>query len=446
MTKGHTMFTRRAVAALGLIASVSLVAACGGGVQPGQSTEDGGGGAPASGASAWSLTGGVGETLITDSFERWNADSPDQAIAHELFANDAYKEKIRTAVGAGNAPTLIYSWGGGGLADYVDGGAVVDITAGTEDVLGRVLPSVADGGIIDGKVYGIPNNQSQPVILYYNQALFDQVGAQPPTTWAELMDVVGAFNEAGIAPFALAGQSKWPYLMWIQYLTDRIGGPEVFQRVIDNEPGAWSDPAITSALEHIQELVQADGFVNGYGSVVADNSADVALLYTGKAAMLLQGAWVYSRFLSDAPDFVSSGDLGFSGFPTVDGGAGDPANIVGNINNYWSVSADASPEDQQIAIDYLNTILYDDTYTQILLEGGGVPPVVGMEDAIGQTADAAFIGMAYDMVRDAPHFQLSWDQALPPEPAQELLTNLDKIFLLQSTPQEFVDAMNATIG
>ena len=52
----------------------------------------------------------------------------------------------------------------------------------------------------------------------------------------------------------------------------------------------------------------------------------------------------------------------------------------------------------------------------------------------------------YNIVQKAPHFQLSWDQALLPQPAQALLTNLDQLFLKQVTPQGFSTNMNKTIG
>jgi raffinose/stachyose/melibiose transport system substrate-binding protein len=48
-------------------------------------------------------------------------------------------------------------------------------------------------------------------------------------------------------------------------------------------------------------------------------------------------------------------------------------------------------------------------------------------------------------MQTAPNFQLSWDQALDPKPAAELLTNLDRLFLKQITPQQFSDNMNKTI-
>ena len=76
--------------------------------------------------------------------------------------------------------------------------------------------------------------------------------------------------------------------------------------------------------------MDAGGFINGFSSIAADSNADQALLYTGKAAMVLQGGWIYQGMKKDAAEFVSSGKLGYTPFPTVAGGKGDPANVVGN--------------------------------------------------------------------------------------------------------------------
>lgn len=427
----------------------AALAACGG-ASPGDSTDDAGGSGGGSGgdggtgaAGAWILTGG-GWPVTAASFERWNEANPDNVIAVEEFENDAYKEKIRTSVGSGEAPTLIMSWTGGTLADYVANEQVVDIGADTQELIDRVMPSVAQNGVVDGATYAVPMNDVQPVVLYYNQDLFDQVGVEVPTTWAETLDVVEAFRDAGIIPFALAGQSVWPELMWIQYLTDRIGGPEVFQAVLDGEPGAWSDPAIIEALTRIQELVDAGAFGDAFASVAADQSADAALVHTGRAAMLLQGSWVYATFHTDAPEFATSA-LGFTTFPSIEDGTGDPANIVGNPANFWSVSAAASEEEQQTALDYLTEYVYDDEQLTAMLDAGSVPPVAGLEDQIAQSDDAEYLSFAYELVQEAPHFQLSWDQALPADQAQELLTSLSQIFLGEITPQQFADAMNATL-
>jgi raffinose/stachyose/melibiose transport system substrate-binding protein len=431
-----TRTRKAALAALALTTAAGL-AGCGGGAEPGGgSGGDGGGGQ----ASAWVITGGTNE-MVAENISSFD----DGAISVEQFANDAFKEKIRTAVGSGEAPTLIHNWTGGTLVDYVENDSVIDLGDSTPDLIDRVLPSVAQNGEVDGGQYAVPYSEVQPVVLYYNTDLFEQAGVEVPQTWDDLLAAVETFKDEGVIPFALAGQSVWPELMWIQYLTDRIGGPEVFQAVLDGKPDAWSDPAVLEALERIQQLEEAGAFGDNFASVTADANADVALVHTGKAAMLLQGGWVYGAFKTDAPDFVSDGTLGFSTFPAIDGGKGDPANIAGNPANFWSVSSADGEEAQETATTYLNEELYSDAYVDDLLAAGGVPPVVGIEDKLAETDDAEFFEFVYGMVEDAPHFQLSWDQALSSGQAQELLTNLSRIFLGEITPQQFVDNMNATL-
>lgn len=426
--------TRRTAIAFAVVGALSL-SACG----------TGGGGAESKTASAWALTGGDEQTF-RGSFDEWNQANPGQKIDSQFFATDAFKEKVRSSVGSGNAPTLIYSWAGGSLADYVKNKNVVDITDKTKDLTSRLIPSVAANGVIDGKTYAVPNNSMQSVVLWYNKGLFEKEGLQPPQTWDDLMSLVSKFNDKGIAPFALAGASKWPELMWLEYLADRIGGPEAFKAVVDGKKDAWSNPAFKESLEKIQELVKANGFMKGYESTTADANADIAAFYTGKTAMVLQGSWVYPNYKNDAKDFVSAGNVGYINFPSVSGGKGDAANIVGNPANFWSVSSASSGEAQDAATTYLNKAVLDDAYVDRLLKGGAVPPIKGIEDKIAKLDDANYLGWVYKRAVDAPSFQLSWDQALPAAQAQALLTNLDQVFLGQMTPQGFVDAMNATLG
>ncbi|PNH82270.1 sugar ABC transporter substrate-binding protein [Arthrobacter sp. AFG20] len=421
--------------------SVSLVAC--GSSGPAGSTAAGDGS-----ASMWGLTGG-NQPVLQKSVEAWNSAHSDQSIKLDFFANDAYKTKVRTAVGAGEGPTFIYGWGGGVLKSYVDAGQVEDLSSFVKEnpeVKERYLPSVLKNGEIDGKTYALPNNNVQPVVLYYNKEVFDKVGVQPPKTWDELMALVPKFKEAGVAPFSLGGQSKWPDLMWLEYLVERIGGPEVFANIAADKPNAWSDPAVTEALTKIQQLVDAGGFVNGFSSIAADSNADQALLYTGKAAMVLQGGWIYQGMKKDAGSFVTGGKLGFTTFPTVEGGKGDPANVVGNPSNFWSISAKATDEQKKAALNYVKDGMFTDADTDALIASGAVPVVNGIDSKLEASPDKDFLTFVYGVAKKAPSFTLSWDQALSPAQGDAMLSNLDQIFLKKITPEQFVTTMNATIG
>ena len=438
----HKRTSRRSFLALATAAPLAVgLSSCGGGSGPGQAAEGG--------ASVWLLTGEPQETLRQNSIEVFNKDNPDGQLTVATFQNDAFKTKIRTAIGANQAPTIIWTWGGGGLRNYVENGQVEDLTsffaenAAYEE---KLFASAFGAATVDDKIYAVPCENVSPIVMFYNKTLFEQVGAQPPTTWDELMALVPVFNDAGIAPFALAGQSRWTNMMWLEYLYDRIGGPELFASIYAGEPEAWSVPASIDALTKVQDLVRAKGFINGFQSITADSNADQALMYTGKTAMMLHGAWTYGGMKTDGGDFVSSGALGFTSFPSVEGGLGEPGNSVGNPSSYYALNAKASDEEKTVAKKYLLEGLTTDATTEAWIASGSVPIVKGADSGFAGSEDEEWLQFVYDMASGAPHFEQSWDQALSPTAADTLLENIEKLFGLTITPQQFADAMNAAIG
>lgn len=447
-TAGFTTTSRRTflAAALGAPVLAALAAACGSS-GPSRSANSGGG-APGS-ASYWFLTSQPQEGIRTDAVERFNAANPDHQIEFTTFQNDAYKTKIKTAIGAGEAPTIIYGWGGGTLRSYVSAGQVDDLTPWFEEnpaVKDRLFPSAFGPATVDGKIYAMPAETVQPIILYYNKEVFDDVGVEPPQSWGDIMDLTPKFNAKGIAPFALGGQSRWTEMMWLEFLFDRIGGPEVFAAAYDGEEKAWSNPAAIDALTKIQDLVKADGFVRGFSSITADSNADQALLYTGKAAMMLHGSWTYAAMSEDGGDFVSSGKLGYQNFPAVEGGKGDPTNTFGNPAMYLSLYSKATDEQKDTAKKFFATGILSDDQIKQWIDIGTVPIVQGTQDMLSSSKDADFLQFVYQMSTTAGNFGQSWDQALSPTGAETLLDNIARLFQLSISPQQFADNMNQVIG
>jgi raffinose/stachyose/melibiose transport system substrate-binding protein len=236
-------------------------------------------------------------------------------------------------------------------------------------------------------------------------------------------------------------------MMWVEFLLDRIGGPQVFRNVFEGKKDAWSDPAVTDMLTKVQDLVRANGFVKGFSSITADSNADQALLYTGKAAMLLQGTWTYGNMKSNGGDFVTGGHLGYMNFPKVSAGdKGDPSDTVGNPGAYLSISSKATDAKKEIARKFFATTLLDDTEVKKWVESGNVPIVKGADAGFGSGQDADFLKSVYDISSKAKNFAQSWDQALSPTAAETLLDNIAKLFQLQVTPQQWIASMNGVIG
>jgi raffinose/stachyose/melibiose transport system substrate-binding protein len=160
--------------------------------------------------------------------------------------------------------------------------------------------------------------------------------------------------------------------------------------------------------------------------------------------MHLMGVWEFNAINSSSPDFILSGKLGWFPFPAVEGGTGNPKDLAGNLCNFYSIaSASKAP---QAGLTYLKQAVLSDDEVAKFINNGEVPPVQGIESKLSSAPHSDWLQFIYQSILAAPHYQLSWDQALPAQPAQAILTNLDQLFLKQISPQQFSTNMNQTLG
>ncbi|GGY92825.1 ABC transporter substrate-binding protein [Streptomyces poonensis] len=350
-----------------------------------------------------------------------------------------YSPKLRTAMGSPSAPDVFFNWGGGSIKPYEEAGKLIDLTDVIENdpvLRDGFIPSVLSSGDLKGRHYGVPMRGMQPVILFYNKSVFAEQKLQPPTTWDQLLDNNAKLKKAGITPFALGGADLWPELMWLEYLVDRIGGPEVFRRIKDGDAEGWGDPAMVKAAEMVKELVDDGAFGSNFTSVAYTNDSAPAVFAKGRAAMHLMGSWEYSTQLGKFPEFARK-DLGWVAFPAIEGGTGDVRNVVGNPTNYWSINARTKNKDAAIA--FLKDCASEE-YAQALVDNGDVPTTSNAAKLLDSAPNPEYAKFQYDLVAKAPDFTLSWDQALGDELGTKMHTEIGKLFAGKSSPSQFVAA------
>ncbi|WP_193105598.1 ABC transporter substrate-binding protein [Brachybacterium sp. FME24] len=439
----NIQLTRRSMVGATLGASALTLAACGTS-GPGGSGGSGGGG---DSASYWALSGQPNETITEDTVTAFN-ELGTGTIDLTFFQNDAYKQKIRTAIGAGEAPTVITGWGGGGLRTYAEEEQVEDLTGWLDEnseVKERFIESVWEAATVDDKIYAMPTGAAQPIVMFHNKTVLEDIGVEAPESWEDLLDAIEKANSAGVAPIALAGQSRWTSMMWLEYLLDRVGGAEVFARIAAGEPDSWLDPAVVEMGTKVEELLAAKAFADGFESMAADSNTDQALMWSDKAALMLHGGWTFGGMKSGGGTFVQDGRLGFGPFPTIEGGKGELTNLVGNPAGYVSLSAAASDAEKEVAKTFFADGLMTDAVSNALVESGSVPVVQGQDDALAASDDAEYLQWIYSSLQETPAFTQSWDQALQPTAAEELLVNTEQLFLGKLTPEQFAENMNATL-
>ncbi|GIE50683.1 sugar-binding protein [Amorphoplanes nipponensis] len=399
--------------------------------------------APPDGAiDLWTLDVAERNPGLRDRIDAYDRDSG-VGVRLSTFGNDAYKT-VLAAPWPDPAPDVYENWGGASLAGPVRAGRAADLTdavAERPEVAGALLPGVLAGARVDGRLYGLPMTGVQPVVLFYHKKLFADAGLSPPRTYADLLRAVDVFRDRGVTPLALAGGERWPALMYLAYLTDRLGGADVSAAVAAGRPGAWRQPALARAAALCQELVRHGAFGDTADVLRYDSGDASRSLADGRAAMQVMGSWEYGSQLHSDPAFAAR-DLGWVPFPTVAGGAGDAADLVGVPANYLTVDA-RSPYRAE-AVDFLLRTVTSDRYLDGLLEAGEVPAVRDLEPRLAGRPHADFARFAHGLAAAAPSFTLVWDQALPPAVAGELLDRTAQLFRLEITPEAFVAAMAAT--
>ncbi|MGD0167967.1 MAG: extracellular solute-binding protein [Gaiellaceae bacterium] len=361
-----------------------------------------------------------------------------------ITANDPYKQKLKAAMATNKLPDIFMNWGGGGLDQYVKAGKVLDLTPYLKLYpawKNKFFANVLETAKFRGKYYGIPNVGMQPVVLFYNKKVLADHGLKPPTKWADLLSDVAKLKSAGVTPIILGGQSKWPDLMWEEYLVDRVAGPGAFNSIAAGNK-TWNNPNIIKANTMLQQLAKAGAF-GSFESTTYDGTVTATLLGKGKGAMELMGNWEYGAILSNVPAMIKSHNLGWEAFPGIPGGLGNSKDIAGNTSNFYSVTHKS--KHPWPVVQYLKKQVMNNAYINTLIADGNIPPIKGILTKLKAGANAGFTTWCYNLVQQAPHYQHSWDQVLFPDPANALLTNLDQLLLGNITPQKFSQNMNAAM-
>jgi glucose/mannose transport system substrate-binding protein len=260
---------------------------------------------------------GPGEREAADAmFAALGAAYPDVEVVENPVAGGggvSHRVVLQGRMAAGIPPDTFQTLGGAELKAYVDGGALEPLDALWEELGYRdVIPGpLANAVSVDGVPYVVPLNMHIQNILYYDLALFEELGLEAPLNFQQLMDAAAAIKAAypEKSPLGLGTTENWEAPFVLDSLILELGGPEYYVQLHKGEIDVTTDETYRTALERLAELNQ---YVYPFHSNLTWDQS-VGLVVSGDSAMVIMGTWAIGAFISNG--WTPGEDFGAVTFP-----------------------------------------------------------------------------------------------------------------------------------
>jgi raffinose/stachyose/melibiose transport system substrate-binding protein len=248
---------------------------------------------------------------------QFNAANPDIRVVQE-YQKDA-SSVIKVKIASGDVPEIVTVYG----QDYADQGLYADLS-GQSAWWSRLSPAIKElvTDLRTGKQYRIATNMTMAG-LYYNKALFTQLGLKEATTWDEFvanLRVIKA-KRPGVAPLFVGGHESWMLGHMVEFLAhgaikQKYGNLGSRKAFLDNDQTKLDFGTAGGSIETLaKDILQlkAEGLVNAdFLTATYDNQIEA--FASGKAALISQGMWALGGILEKNPGFQ---DIGFSPYPAI---------------------------------------------------------------------------------------------------------------------------------
>jgi multiple sugar transport system substrate-binding protein/raffinose/stachyose/melibiose transport system substrate-binding protein len=358
--------------------------------------------------------GGFGGEFIEEIVDDFVAANPGLMHAESPVDHEQFKTSILVQLAGGNPPDTFSYWAGARIQFIVDGDRLqpIDDVWEANDMGSQFPQAVIDTAVTYGMhKYAVPLTLHW-VGMFYNTALFEEVGAMVPTTWDEMVDAAEKFKMAGIPAFALGSINRWPGQFWFDMILLRTAGND-YRNELMSGAASYTDDEVVRAFGLWKELVDAGYFYPDANAYDWDEAANQVA--SGEAAMTLMGTWIGGLYAGN--DMVPGEDFDYFSFPTIDEGV--PRASLGPIDTFV-VSADAANADAAKA--FLVHLTDPDIQLKFALGAGNLAPSTLVDTSSYNDVVARIAG---EIAAD-PVFAFNYDLQTPPPVAEVGLSSFSE--------------------
>ncbi|ACQ79799.1 extracellular solute-binding protein family 1 [Beutenbergia cavernae DSM 12333] len=250
-----TIDRRAFMGGLGLAGMAGMLAACGGESAPPNASGGGGGGADGT-LRWWDHLGG-----LQDLHDQWAADEGERlgvTIEHTYNEPGKATEALQLANQSDQLPDVYTPLVGLPMPALVDAGWIHEITLSDEAIARLPEGSFVEGlTMLDGKIYGLPafTDKQYAACTWYNSAIAEEVGFEPPTSYDEFLAVLQAIADHGAyAPMTMALGATGRMREQIDDLAQAGGFPGYQGLRYDTGEYEYHHDAYVAAIELYKEI------------------------------------------------------------------------------------------------------------------------------------------------------------------------------------------------
>lgn len=366
------------------------------------------------------------------------AENPHVTINTETLDTEAYKTKINAEfAGDADGIDVFYWWGAGTAKKFVEADKLLPLDDYiTDDVRGRMLEGSTAAFEYDGHLYSVPMF-SWYMTLFCNTDLFEQAGAEIPTTYDELVVAVEKLNQLdGITPMASGAKDGWNAAFMYQALALREVGAEDVNAMLKGEQD-FGGEGYVEAANKVVELYNMGAF--GKNPLEGGNDDANAAFGSGKAAMRLTGSWYANSIYTDEQTTINPEDVVAVGIPVIEG-KGEATDYCGGfVESFWVNKNTENPDEAAKFAIYINERMGVACYET----GSGFSGWTTEADE--SNLNPLFIQIK-DCLAEGKTGVLAWDTSLDSEPATIHNEQVQTLFAPNADVDAFIEAHEQVIN
>lgn len=279
----------------------------------------------------------------------------------------------------------------------------------------------------EGALYGLAST-AQYVGVYYNKAIFDQLGLGIPETFEEFQNHMATIKEAGITPIVYGNLDAWPAIHLYGTVQHLFSSTDELDTLIYSRGGTWKTEGNIEAARIIQDWIAKGYLTEGFSGISYDDSW--GLFLQGQGAMMITGTWITG-------EFVSNPDIRFFLMPPLGANKGTVPPHVAGTEVAFTISVKSELAD--LGAEYIN-FLHSPRAADLWLQAGLIPAMAADESLLVPDTLITDTYIAWQKLNESNALGHYLDWATPTF-YNTITSSLQQLEGSKLTPEEFIDVL-----